>query len=108
MIRQAMRLNPFHPEWYWFVLGTALYGARRYEEALEANRKGAANQRVWLIARTAACLAQLGRLDEARAAAAEVLQVQPDFRISIELPHYKFPADAEHLLDGMRKAGLPE
>jgi tetratricopeptide (TPR) repeat protein len=34
--RMAMRLNPYHPEWYWDDLGTALYAARRYTDAVEA------------------------------------------------------------------------
>jgi TolB-like protein/Tfp pilus assembly protein PilF len=108
LIRQAMRLNPFHPEWYQDVLAMVLYGARRYEEALEANRRIMDRSRHWHVARTAACYAQLGRLHEARAQAAEVLRRKPDFRLSTASLPYKNPADAEHVLDGMRKAGLPE
>ncbi len=108
LIRQAMRLNPFHPDWYWKIFGNALYTARRYEEALEAHRRIAVNKRPWYIARVAACLAQLGRHEDARAEAAEVLRLKPDFRISVELPHYKNPADADHVREGLRKAGLPE
>ena len=40
LIRQAMRLNPFHPEWYWTILTTALYAARRYEDALRRSAGG--------------------------------------------------------------------
>ena len=66
-----------------------------------------AASRVWL----AANLAQLGRLDEARAEAAEVLRIDPKYTIDgtqMRLAHYKRPEDAEHLFDGLRKAGLPE
>lgn len=108
LIRQAMRLNPLHPEWYWAGLSSALYLARRYEEALVANRQLAPSRHAWPLARVAACLAQLGRLDDAGAQAAEVLRLQPDFRVSAELPHYKNRDDAEHVRDGMLKAGLPE
>ena len=62
----------------------------------------------WPMARAAACLAQLGRLDEARQQATEVLKLKPDFRLASENMAYKNPADAEHVLDGMRKAGLPD
>ncbi|EHK55579.1 hypothetical protein MAXJ12_19463 [Mesorhizobium alhagi CCNWXJ12-2] len=62
----------------------------------------------WLMAREAACLAQLGRLDEARTKAAEVLRRKPGFSVRTEMPHYRYPADAEHLRDGLLKAGLPE
>ncbi|WP_287187878.1 hypothetical protein [Mesorhizobium sp.] len=40
--------------------------------------------------------------------AAEVLRLKPTFRINTEIPKYKFATDAEHLRDGLRKAGLPE
>ena len=62
---------------------------------------------VWL----AANLAQLGRLDEARAEAAEVLRTDPKFTIdgtSRRLFLYKRSEDAEHIFDGLRRAGLPE
>jgi hypothetical protein len=50
----------------------------------------------------------LGRLDEAHTQALEVLRRKPDFHLSSEKLKYKNPADAEHVFDGMRKAGLPE
>ena len=62
---------------------------------------------IWL----AANLAQLGRLDEARAEAAEVLRLDPKYTIDgtqRRLALNKRPEDTEHLLDGLRKAGLPE
>jgi TolB-like protein/Tfp pilus assembly protein PilF len=108
MIRLAMRLNPFHPEWYWGDLGFALYDARRYEEALQAFKRIASRKKHWLVARIAACYAQLGRLDEARSQVPEVLRLKPDFRLSTEKLAYKNAADAEHVFEGMRKAGLPE
>jgi hypothetical protein len=50
----------------------------------------------------------LGLIDEARALAAEVLQRKPGFTVRSEMPHYKHPADAENLRQGLLKAGLPE
>ena len=29
-----MKLNPYHPDWYRWVLGCACYTAKRYEEAV--------------------------------------------------------------------------
>ena len=81
---------------------------RRYDEALAASRKREGGKTAWQIAREAACLAQLGRLDEARAQAAEVMRRKPDFSVQAELPHYKHPADAEHVRQGLLRAGLPE
>ena len=108
LIRRAMRLNPFHPDWYWHQLAVTLYAARRYDDALEANQQNATPKQFWHLARMAACLAQLGRLDEARALSAEVLRRKPDFHLSAVKLIYRNPADAEHMLEGLRKAGLPE
>jgi adenylate cyclase len=63
--------------------------------------------RVWL----AANLAQLGRLDEARAEAAAILRIDPKYTIDgtqRQLALFKRTEDVEHFLDGLRKAGLPE
>ena len=61
-----MRLNPYHPEWYWTNLGSVLYEARKYADAAEAfgqiTRPG-----YWIFCRLAGCYAQLGQMNEARA-----------------------------------------
>jgi tetratricopeptide (TPR) repeat protein len=92
----------------WGTVAVCLYSLKRYEEALAANRKLGHEMSPWLMAREAACLAQLGRLDEARAKAAEVLRRKPGFSVGAEMPHYRYRADAEHLREGLLKAGLPE
>jgi TolB-like protein len=106
-IREAMRLNPYHPEWYWVDLGIVLYIARRYADAVEAyghrTRPGS-----WVLARLAACYAQMGRMEEAAAAAAEVRKLRPDFSLAKLRRTGWNAADTEHILEGMRKAGLPE
>jgi adenylate cyclase len=59
----------------------------------------------------AANLAQLGRLDEARAAAAEILRIDPKYTIDgtqRQLALFKRTEDIERFLDGLRKAGLPQ
>jgi hypothetical protein len=35
LIKEAMRLNPYHPNWYAWFLGSAQYYARDYEGAVE-------------------------------------------------------------------------
>jgi len=106
-VRKAMQLNPYHPEWYWTSLGNIFYNAHRYEDSLEAYGHKS-NRNYWVMSRFAACYAQLGRMDEARVAAAEVIRIKPDFAFS-KLRRANWSAnDTEHLWDGMRKAGLPE
>jgi tetratricopeptide (TPR) repeat protein len=106
-VRAAMRLNPHHPEWYWTTLGNMFYAAHRYEDSLEAYGHKS-NRNYWVMSRFAACYAQLGRMEEARAAAAEVIRLKPAFAISELRRASRGDGDAEHLRDGMRKAGLPE
>jgi len=51
-----------------------------------------------------------GLMDQARAYREAVSRIQPDFKLgqvaTIEI--YKDPGDLDHLLDGLRMAGLPE
>ena len=59
----------------------------------------------------AATYAQLGQLEDARAEAAEVLRVNPKYSIGEtqkRVSFFKRSEDMEHLIDGLRKAGLPE
>jgi len=107
-MKKAMRLNPLSPNWYAEFLGLAYYHARQYEEAIVA-LKPVLHLGWRSVSRClAASYAQLDRLDEARAQAAELLKVVPDFSIATfsKTEAYKNPSDLEHLLDGLRKAGL--
>jgi DNA-binding SARP family transcriptional activator/Tfp pilus assembly protein PilF len=105
-IREAMRLNPYHPEWYWTNLGSVLYEARKYADAAEAfgqiTRPG-----YWIFCRLAGCYAQLGQMNEARAMAANALRLRPDFSVANLRLLECHAAEAEHIREGMRKAGLP-
>ena len=109
-VAKAKRLNPHYPWWYAFGLGRDYFDARRYDEAIEAWRDktapDAASQHVFI----AAAHAQAGRLDEARA----IMDKFPQAFHGVTVSHfaaghpYKDPADLQHLLDGLRKAGVPE
>lgn len=105
--RLAMRLNPHHPEWYWEDLGSVLYLAGRYADAVEAFRRFS-RPSLFSLPRLAAAQAQLGNSAEAVATAAEVLRRKPDFSITSLVFKAWSPAQADHLRAGMRKAGLPE
>jgi tetratricopeptide (TPR) repeat protein len=78
--------------------------------AIEANRNHPA---VWF--HLAAALAQLSRLDEAHSAVRAGLALAPTFSVSRARVNWTAPSDdptylaqLEPLLDGMRKAGVPE
>lgn len=106
-IREAMRLNPYHPEWYWVDLGSVLYAAKRYEDAIEAFKKRMRPQ-AWVLSRLAACYAQLGRMEEAKKAADEVMKKNPNFTVSRNRVGGWLLQSVAHLREGMIKAGLPE
>jgi len=105
-IREAMRLNPYHPDWYWDVLGTVLYQTRRYADAAEVLAR-VTHPGFWTLCCRAACAAQMGRTGQAAAAAAEARRLRPNCSLA-KMRLSKWNANAEHLMEGMRKAGLPE
>jgi len=108
------RLDPLQPNMYAFTgtKGVANYMLKRYGEAVRLLRESALRvpnlqwPRVWL----AAAYAQSGQLEEATNEAAELLRINPGFTIKgwKRLAPNKDPKDAEHDLDGLRKAGLLE
>jgi len=106
-IREAMRLNPYHPEWYWVNLGSVLYEAGKYADAAEAFGR-VTGPGYWVHCRLAGCYAELDRMNEAKEAAAEALRLRPDFSVAKLRLRECQPAVAERIRDGMRKAGLPE
>jgi adenylate cyclase len=111
-MKRIMRLDPFYPPNYTYWLGKGYYFMGQYEQAIELIRSAAARlpghepSRVLL----AAVAAQLGRKEEARAAALEVLQIQPDFTIAgwLKFLNLSDPAYADRLADGLRKVNLPD
>jgi tetratricopeptide (TPR) repeat protein len=83
----------------------------RYEEACRAAYKSVQTNPAHSITyvQLAGALAKLGRMDEARAAAARVLELQPGFRYSRQFAGVNCaPGLAETLGDALRDAGLPE
>jgi tetratricopeptide (TPR) repeat protein len=86
--------------------------AGRYEQALPWLRKSLRiNSRFLACHRQlVTCLAHLGRIEEARAAAADLLAIEPSFRISTLASWYPLrpPQNLERYLAGLRLAGLPE
>ena len=91
------------------ILGSCEQAVAWCRRAIEANR----NYPIAYFL-LAAALAQLGRLDEARSAVKAGLALNPTFTISraraarpmSDEPTYL--AQRERILEGMRKAGLPE
>jgi adenylate cyclase len=108
MLEESLRRDPFATEWYWECRSATLMEARRYDEAIQSLAP-MRHKLVWNHYLLAASCAYLGRMTEAREHAAEVLRLKPDYSedwVRAIEPH-KDPAHLEHLLHGLRMAGLP-
>ena len=108
-IRKAMRLNPYHPERFWFHLARAQFVARRYADAIASLRHITTPDGLH-HALLAACYARLGNTPSASAHAAEVLKRVPRFTIRehcLPILHYRRESDLEHHRDSLAMAGLP-
>jgi adenylate cyclase len=105
--KEAMRLNPYYPHWYLWLLGSAQYISHDYEGAVETLKKMSPIGEARKI--LAASLAQLGRMEEARAETKKVLKDNPLFSASYIVSTYPFlhEKDRQHFLEGYIKAGLP-
>ena len=113
VVEASMRLDPFYPPLASSWVGLSYYMLKQYAQALPALRDCVSRAPNLRAGRCylAATYAQLGQMEEARAEAAEVLQVQVNYTISgtqMRIMGFKSPEDGEHLIDGLRKAGLPE
>ena len=103
-----LQRDPFPPAWFWDYRGIALFEARQYEEAIRALSHLPTIYH-WDYYYLVASYAHLDRMERARSCAAEILRARPNFTlkdVGMTEP-FKDPADLEHLLDGLRKAGLP-
>jgi serine/threonine protein kinase/tetratricopeptide (TPR) repeat protein len=108
LAERATRLNPHHPGWYWFPMFFNAYRQRDYQGALDAVLKVnmPAFWRTQFALATA--YAQLGERDAASNAVRELLTIRPDFPVVArnELRKWWDAEFIEHLVDGLRKAGL--
>jgi adenylate cyclase len=108
----GIRLSPSDPRLFiWLpALAGAHYLLRHYADAIEAGRRSWSLNRNWPhgLRYVVAGLAQLGRIEEAQAALAELkpMDASLDSSASILRRVYPDPAAVDHILDGLRKAGF--
>jgi adenylate cyclase len=106
--KMANRLDPFPPNHILHYTGVAYRVNGEYEKAIEFFKKATErNPDYWLSHfGLAACYGLLGREEEARAAAAEVLRIRPNFSIEKVYTPYRDKADKVRTFEVLRKAGL--
>jgi adenylate cyclase len=104
------RLDPLDSRYIHQLLAFAYYLRGDYQMSLDEFRRWDNNNYDRGFANLAACLAQVGRIDEAKAAWGRCLEVTPGYTIENykrDSP-YSQPEDLERWLDGLRKAGIEE
>jgi adenylate cyclase len=111
-IRKAMRLSPVHPMWFLTNLGQIFRVLGRYDDSIDVFTR--------MIRRDpdfdeghiglADILGEVGRAEEAKSAATELLRVNPKFSIEAytRILRYRDPTEITRLQNGLRNAGLPE
>ncbi len=112
-LESAIQLSPSHPGMGTFlarVAAACLY-LGRHQAAVEWGGKAVQKNAPWTgRIPFVSALGHLGRDDEARAACADLRNIEPDLSIDfvqrrVLMPHQPY---MDHLLEGLRKAGLAE
>jgi len=113
MLQIAERLSPRDPHHWPFVhfQAIALIGLKRYEEAVKTERRALLSSNVGFFPYVGliSALGHLGRKEEAGEAIERLQSLQPNY--SCGRLRQQFPFDdefSEHLIDGLRLAGIPE
>lgn len=110
LVEQGMRLNPYYPAKYLWVLGFAYGALERYEEAIVAQKRALTLNPDYLAshAALAAFYILTGQEYEANAAAEEIRRISPQLTLKVyreRLP-FKDKVKLERFLNSLSKSGL--
>ena len=112
LVRRAMKLDPFHPPWYYFTISGYHFSRGEYEEAVSAARRIEIPGYFWPQVYLAVSYTELGRQNEASSALGELLRLYPGFSVQTyveEARKWNFQDDTiRRWAEALRKAGLPE
>lgn len=105
---QAIRLNPYCPDWFFWHKAFALCQLERYEDALVVLEQMSTPDYAGRL--KAAILIFLGQLEEAQYEANKYMVLVPTFSIEkwANTENYADPAKLEKFVEALRQAGLPE
>ena len=116
-LKEAIRLNPFHENWYEDYLGWAYEEAGMPQKAIEIFEQAIDLQNpdddgLWYFPFIAAAYADptVGRMDDAREIVKTLLSRKPEFSISEALSHaypYKTKELVDRFVNAARRAGVP-
>ena len=108
LLDRAKKLTPHHVWWMHMAPASYHFDRREYEDALLALNKIEVPS-PWKLVLHAAALAQLGRVEEANEIVRKLLEVAPDYPVTMreELTFWnQSEAYIDHLEEGLRKAGI--
>jgi len=105
---RAKQLNPNHPGWYWITDCFHAYHQGDYRSTLSFALKINIPGHWGTCAMLSAAYAQLGDLESASRALQDLLEINPESAKTIrtDLGQWFDPEHTEHIVDGLRKAGL--
>jgi tetratricopeptide (TPR) repeat protein len=108
LAERAKQLNPNHPGWYWYADFYNSYRQGDYRGALSFALKSNLPGHWGMHAAMAAAYGQLGERDAAGKSLQALLKLRPDIADTIRKDVEKWwePEYGDHLIDGLRKAGL--
>lgn len=108
MIERAKERDPFYPLWYHNGQFHDLYRKKEYAKAATVARQMNLTDFVQAQSQLVAAYGQLGRVSEAQPYIKRIYELDPAFdaRKHWEARFRYQPEYLEHLLDGMRKAGM--
>ena len=108
LTEKGMQLNANHPGWHLMTGWHDAYRVKDYAKALELALKLNAPKNPWVQRSLTVSYAQLGMSAEAGSALGDLLALVPHFAQVAREMHSRWlePGLVEHMLEGLRKAGL--
>ncbi len=110
-IEKAKRIDPYHPVWYDWIAGFTYFMARDYEKAVLGAKKTIAVYPKNISARRTliATYVEMGRVEEAKKVAREILKIDPEFKLSkVRNVPFQHESDHDRYFGALAEAGLPE
>lgn len=113
LVRKAMRFNPIYPVWYLWNLGHAYFVADQHEEAVEILQKALIINPDFLPVHLVLVLiyAEKGWKEAVKVEVARISRISPasySMKALCQRLPYKNQAVYERVIEGLRKAGIPE
>jgi adenylate cyclase len=109
-LERALRMNPFPPAYYFMQIGTAHSFLRNYKEAVSAFKKALSLSPKNQFARfqLVVTYVEMGRLEEARAEAEELLMIDPRWNAMgfLKTAPWKDPEVMERWAEAIKRVGL--